>query len=236
MFKTILFSLGLLLASLGVTNISHASSLEDALGSSHRLYHEDRFVCSAVAVSKTELLTAAHCVPTDMKQRKVLNIRSYKTDKNDVLSFESLSVSVEKARYDLDTALLKLKDTNKALFNTADISEDFNPSIGTPMFAVGYPRGGELTLTDGIFTSKSWIDDLPGINGEFYKTTIPIMGGSSGGGVFQKIGDEYFLVGLATGTWRDVSFQSYFSMIENVKEVLPKEILTIKYIGKNVND
>lgn len=218
--KTILAAGLTAMTAIFLTNVSWSASLEDTLASVHRLYHGDRFACSAVAIEPQTLLTAAHCVPTAESQRKGLNIRIEKKDGPDVISFESMSVSVEDVDYKNDTARIKLKDLDKSLFFTTDISDEYDPTIGQKVFAIGYPRGAELTLTEGMFTAHSWIDDLPGMNGPFYKTTVPIMGGSSGGGLYQMVGDEYFLVGLATAGYRDVSFQTYFSTLENVKKVV----------------
>ncbi|NTU58978.1 MAG: tetratricopeptide repeat protein [Chlorobiaceae bacterium] len=62
--------------------------------------------------------------------------------------------------------------------------------IGSRVYAIGSPRGLELTLSDGIISGFREVD-----GGYFIQTTAPISSGSSGGGLFDE---EGCLIGLPT--------------------------------------
>ena len=62
--------------------------------------------------------------------------------------------------------------------------------VGTHVYAIGAPKGLELSLSEGIVSS---IREVEG--GHYIQTTAPISPGSSGGGLFD---DEGRLVGLPT--------------------------------------
>jgi Tfp pilus assembly protein PilF len=72
----------------------------------------------------------------------------------------------------------------------AVIGEKSQLKVGTKVYAIGSPRGLELTLSDGIV---SGFREVKG--GHYIQTTTPISSGSSGGGLFD---DEGRLVGLPT--------------------------------------
>lgn len=219
--KTMLVALGIAAAALIGSNVAaNSSPLETVLSSTHKLHSGQFPMCSAVAISPTELLTAAHCIPQKNEQRKNLNIRTTEMKKGVTISEKALYVRVAKINYGTDVARLTILTETETLPSFTDLAPNYDPTIGSPMFAVGYPRGDVLTLTEGMFTEEVWLNAL-GLNAEFYKTTIPITGGSSGGGVYTKVGSEYFLVGLTTANWRDVSFQSYFSTLSNVRQAMP---------------
>lgn len=63
-------------------------------------------------------------------------------------------------------------------------------SVGQTVFAIGSPRGLELSLSEGLVSSLRRVDD-----GSLIQTTAPISPGSSGGGLFDEDGR---LVGLTT--------------------------------------
>jgi len=67
--------------------------------------------------------------------------------------------------------------------------------IGEPVFTVGAPQGLELSLADGIVSSKRSIDE-----GRLIQTSAPISKGSSGGGLFDAEGN---LVGITTFMLKD---------------------------------
>jgi S1-C subfamily serine protease len=62
--------------------------------------------------------------------------------------------------------------------------------VGEPLFALGSPRGLELTLSEGILSGLREEEGL-----KFVQTTAPISPGSSGGGLFDARGN---LVGITT--------------------------------------
>jgi len=67
-----------------------------------------------------------------------------------------------------------------------------NLSIGDKVYAIGAPRGLELTFTDGLVSSIR--------TGQILQTTAAISPGSSGGGLFDEYGQ---LVGITTLTLKD---------------------------------
>ena len=62
--------------------------------------------------------------------------------------------------------------------------------VGAKVYAIGAPKGLELTLSDGLISS---LRPVPG--GQYLQITAPISPGSSGGGLFD---DDGFLIGLPT--------------------------------------
>lgn len=220
MIKNVLKSAVVALALM--TGGAFAGTLEQAMNATYRLYHSDTFACSAVAISETTLVTAAHCIPQAKSMQEVVNIRKEVTHENvKVKDFSSWSVNVDKLDRDADVAKISLRDITAKLSFT-DMASHVDMIVAKPVFAIGYPRGMELTLTDGIFTSVSDLTDM-GVNGTYWKTTVPISGGSSGGGLYVFEEDSYKLVGLATASWRDVSFQSYFSTLNSLNMILEPE-------------
>ncbi|NTW52675.1 MAG: tetratricopeptide repeat protein [Chlorobiaceae bacterium] len=62
--------------------------------------------------------------------------------------------------------------------------------VGARVYAIGSPRGLELTLSDGIVSGFREVE-----GGHYIQTTAPISSGSSGGGLFDEDGQ---LIGLPT--------------------------------------
>ena len=62
--------------------------------------------------------------------------------------------------------------------------------VGTRVYAIGAPRGLELTLSEGIISSLREVD-----GGQYLQISAPISPGSSGGGLFDEEGQ---LIGLPT--------------------------------------
>ncbi len=68
--------------------------------------------------------------------------------------------------------------------------ETSHVKVGEKVYAIGAPKGLELTLSDGII---SGLRQMP--SGQYLQTTAPISPGSSGGGLFDEEGR---LIGLST--------------------------------------
>src|SRR6185503_9319565 len=62
--------------------------------------------------------------------------------------------------------------------------------IGEHVFTVGAPQGLELSLAEGIVSSKRIVDTR-----RLFQTSAPISSGSSGGGLFDAHGH---LIGITT--------------------------------------
>lgn len=83
--------------------------------------------------------------------------------------------------------------------------------VGAKVYAVGAPRGLELTLSDGIVSSLREVD-----GGRYIQTTAAISPGSSGGGLYDENGA---LVGLTTFYFAEGQNLNFAVPIEWVKEL-----------------
>lgn len=115
-------------------------------------------------------------------------------------------------------ARVRLSDTERDLCQIAAAGLTARPAaigatkvlkVGSRVYAVGAPKGLELTLSEGIV---SGLREVAG--GRFIQTTVPISPGSSGGGLFDENGA---LVGLTT---------FYVSEGQNLNFALPVEWLS----------
>lgn len=85
--------------------------------------------------------------------------------------------------------------------------------VGAKVYAIGAPKGLELTLSDGIVSSLREVE-----SGQYIQTTAAISRGSSGGGLFDENGA---LVGLTTFYLAEGQNLNFAVPVEWVKE-LPK--------------
>jgi S1-C subfamily serine protease len=92
--------------------------------------------------------------------------------------------------------------------------------VGAKVYAIGAPKGLELTLSDGIVSSLREVD-----GGQYIQTTAAISPGSSGGGLFDENGA---LVGLTTFYLAEGQNLNFAVPVEWVKE-LPKRSVKIGY-------
>lgn len=89
-------------------------------------------------------------------------------------------------------------------------------TIGSPVFAVGAPRGLELSMSDGIVSQ---------LRGEFPKmiqTTAAVSSGSSGGGLFDSNG---YLIGMTTLTIENGQNLNFAIPVEWITD--PKDATTV---------
>jgi len=129
---------------------------------------------SAVAISEHELLTNCHVVKDTTR---VTLLRDKAKQPADVISVN------EKA----DRCVLR---TEKKLEKWVAIRAYDDIKVGEPALTVGTPQGLELTVADGLVSSKRTHDDR-----RLIQTTAPISQGSSGGGLFDAQGH---LLGITT--------------------------------------
>lgn len=205
---------------------AQASTIEQIAASTYKLYEDNRPICTAVAISPTQLATANHCVDGEN-----LNVRVEKLDAEfKILSSDVRYVKTVRTSKEHDQAMLELKDPDLKFETFVDIAkpEEVKLSLGTPIITVGYPKVMEITLTHGEFSSLASLTDMdPDMKKPFYKSTIPVTGGNSGGGLYSEIGPlvgdnlekNYKLIGLTTGGFRDVSFMNYFSTVDGLKSL-----------------
>lgn len=214
-------AVGAALVVFGLSSTANATLLPDVADSTYKIWVNDRANCSGVAIAPDILATAAHCVPKDTKVRmSVVKEDGFGRLREGLIVYDMDRLRVN---HKTDVALLKIKG-DKTFPTHVEIIDEFHPYLGVGMYHVGYPRLEELTYTEGVFTSYSYLEGF-GLDSEFYKATTPVTGGSSGGGVYRRLFNvqsmewEYYLVGLTTATYRDVSFQSYFSTLENLQKL-----------------
>jgi S1-C subfamily serine protease len=129
---------------------------------------------SAVAISEHELLTNCHVVA---EAKHVSIARDKKEGAADVVSVNSKA----------DRCVLK---TDNKLETWVTVRPYDDIKVGERAVTIGTPQGLELTVAEGIVSSKRTHDDS-----KLIQTTAPISQGSSGGGLFDG---EGHLLGITT--------------------------------------
>ncbi len=90
--------------------------------------------------------------------------------------------------------------------------------VGAKVYAIGAPKGLELTLSDGIVSSLREVE-----GGRYIQTTAAISPGSSGGGLFDENGA---LVGLTTFYLAEGQNLNFAVPVEWVKELAKRSVKT----------
>jgi hypothetical protein len=131
---------------------------------------------SAVVIRAGTLITNCHVL---VRARKVSVTREN----------VAYGASLEHADPERDLCQLKVANFTAPAVTMAP-SE--TPKIGSRVYAIGNPRGLEMTISDGLLSGVRRTD-----NGEFValQITVPISPGSSGGGLFDAQGR---LIGITT--------------------------------------
>lgn len=82
----------------------------------------------------------------------------------------------------------------------ADIGKIVPHPIGETVIAVGYPLGGERTLTRGAYIALADILDTSseGLTGRYHITSAPVQPGNSGGALFVREGGRVVLIGITS--------------------------------------
>lgn len=136
---------------------------------------------SAVVIRAGSLITNCHVLA---KARKVSVTR-------DNVAY---GAALEHADIARDLCLLKVANFTAPPVTTAPAE---TPKVGARVYAIGNPRGMEMTISDGLLSGIRRAD-----NDEFValQITVPISPGSSGGGLFDAQGR---LIGITTFAMRD---------------------------------
>jgi tetratricopeptide (TPR) repeat protein len=92
--------------------------------------------------------------------------------------------------------------------------------VGQRVYAIGAPKGLELTLSEGIVSSLREVE-----GGRYIQTSAPISPGSSGGGLFDE---ESRLIGLPTFYLTEGQQLNFAVPIEWVKELPRRHTVDIK--------
>lgn len=137
---------------------------------------------SAIAVGERDLLTNCH----------VVEGATTVTLEREGLRFPATVVS---ANANADRCVLRIGATAPPLPKWVRVRPYADVKVGERVFTIGTPRGLELTLAEGIISSKRVKE------GErLLQTSAPISRGSSGGGLFDAQGN---LIGITTFMIRD---------------------------------
>lgn len=137
---------------------------------------------SAIAVGERDLLTNCH----------VVEGATTVTLEREGLRFPATVVS---ANANADRCVLRIGATAQPLPKWVRVRPYADVKVGERVFTIGTPRGLELTLAEGIISSKRVKE------GErLLQTSAPISRGSSGGGLFDAQGN---LIGITTFMIRD---------------------------------
>jgi peptidoglycan hydrolase-like protein with peptidoglycan-binding domain len=137
---------------------------------------------SAVAVSGRDLLTNCHVV-------RGASVVSLEREGAQAMA------RVVSANADADRCILRISDSTPALPKWVRVRPYADVKVGERVFTIGAPRGLELSLTEGIVSSKRTLDDV-----RLIQTSAPISPGSSGGGLFDAHGH---LIGITTFMLKD---------------------------------
>jgi S1-C subfamily serine protease len=134
---------------------------------------------SAVAISSSELLTNCHVV----KGATVVTL---------LREGDKRAARVTSANPDSDRCVLTVSGT---LPTWVKVRPYADVKVGEHAYTIGTPKGLELTLAEGIVSSKRSADGT-----RYIQTSAPISPGSSGGGLFDAQGN---LIGITTFMLRD---------------------------------
>lgn len=110
-----------------------------------------------------------------------------------------------------DLVLLQVKNTDLHAVRLGDLDKS---SIGEKVFVISSPRGFENSISDGILSSVR--DIMPGIR--LLQITAPISPGSSGGPVFNKMGE---VIGIATIQWKDAQNLNFAVSVNALRDMIP---------------
>ncbi|MGQ0584931.1 MAG: S1C family serine protease [Reyranella sp.] len=134
----------------------------------------DKSIGSAVAVSETDLLTNCHVVGD---KTQVLLIRDR----------QELKATVVSMNVNADRCVLRVESKLPKWVGVRPYSDI---KVGERAITIGTPQGLELTVAEGIVSSKRSQNDS-----KLIQTSAPISQGSSGGGLFDAQGE---LLGITT--------------------------------------
>lgn len=197
--------------------------LESVLKNTFKLYENDKPICTAIAVKTPAahliFLTAAHCVD-DINSK-------YSVRQN--LVTDGLRPTIE-AIYALDIVAVK-SDVDMALFKLASKSEIANGvpiatdgelgvlEFGQEVITIAYPVTLDIAMTKGEFGGL--VNSINStITTPLFRTTAPMIGGSSGGGLYAKFGDTYKLIGTISFGLQGIDFINHVVPINNVRDGL----------------
>jgi tetratricopeptide (TPR) repeat protein len=155
---------------------------------------------SGVVMPDGDVVTNCHVVKGAIR----LTVRVGQTERPATLRYSD---------WDRDVCSLSSNGLNAP---AATVGSSKSLKVGAKVYAIGAPKGLELTLSDGIVSSLRELD-----GGQYIQTTAAISPGSSGGGLYD---DKGALVGLTTFYYAEGQSLNFAVPIDWVKD-LPKRSL-----------
>lgn len=119
--------------------------------------------------------------------------------------------TLEHADVERDLCQLQVKNFNSP---AVELAPTTGLRVGQRVYAVGNPRGLEVTFSDGLISGLRRGSDDKTV--ELVQTSAPISPGSSGGGLFDSAGR---LVGITTATRRDSQNLNFAMPADWIREV-----------------
>jgi len=162
----------------------------------------------------TLILSAGHCaIDKDADQR--IEFPVYQD--NEVVKKDAYVRKMLGVYFNADLSLWKLKDKQTFFPNVAKLAPE-KPTLlmGEDVWTVGYPLGGVLTITKGLFGSKE-TNDFAKPGTVYYRATPDIAPGSSGGALYHKNdAGDFELLGVTTAMARGYP---YFAMYTGISDI-----------------
>ena len=109
-----------------------------------------------------------------------------------------------------DLALLKI---DGAMFPAVELGNSQDAAVGERVYAIGAPKGLELTMTDGIVSGRR---DSP-VGYQLIQTSAALSSGSSGGGLFDQSGR---LIAVTTSKIDDGESLNFAIPVDYVRDML----------------
>ena len=188
--KAVMFSALLVFAIFGLTRVhAEENSYENMRGSVNEMVHETAGdFCSSVTIEEGVMLTAKHCV-TGLPVGTV-----YVRQDGKLLPIGQIIRAADR-----DLARVVVPGLHCPC---APLAPKMLFPVGTEVWALGYPRGGDLTVTTGFYIGVADIRPEEGEvdEGRYVITTAPIKPGNSGGGLFayNNADGKFYLIGVCS--------------------------------------
>lgn len=166
---------------------------------------------SGVVIGNEEIVTNCHVI----EKAAALAIKH---------SERKLSAKLKHADWTRDVCSLTVNGLNVP---SAILGSTIKLKVGRKVFAIGAPRGLELTLSEGIVSSLREMGD-----GHYLQITAPISPGSSGGGLFDEEGR---LIGLPTFYLSSGQQLNFAIPVEWIKS-LAQRSTQVKKAGRSLSE
>jgi len=113
-----------------------------------------------------------------------------------------------------DLAVIKIHGKN---FQTLILGNSDRVAVGEEVVAIGHPLGLELTVSNGILSAVPTIEKE---GGKFLQVTAPISHGSSGGPLFNMVGE---VIGITSGINENGENLNFAIPVNDAKLLLNKQ-------------